>query len=188
MVDNFFSHQNYFLTQKNTFLFFYIITWNIKTTFFTRKIKLKIWIISTICDVTTSWVFHSSSFVITWVFVTIWVVTPDKNASIFIHHFFTTVFTVTKKICPFLKTAHSSSRMWSLVYQIVNKSFKPSYLCDSSDGTDSSDSSDSSDISDSNDSCDSSNQKTIFTKTIIHAKKNVIFHTLFLPTFNFYYK
>ena len=57
------------------------------------------------------------------------------------------------------KTAQrSSKKAWSLVYQIVTKSYKPSYLCDISDGTDSSDSSDSSDISDSNDSCDSSDQ------------------------------
>ena len=62
-------------------------------------------------------------------------------------------------------------KMWSLVYQMVTKSYKRSYLCDSRDGSDSSDSSDSSEISDSNDSCDSSDQKTLFTKTIIHTKK-----------------
>ena len=61
--------------------------------------------------------------------------------------------------------------MWSLGYQIVIKSYKPSYFCYSSDGTDSSDSSGSSDVRDSNDSCDSSDQKTIFAKIIIHAKK-----------------
>ena len=45
---------------------------------------------------------------------------------------------------------------------MVTKSYLPSYLYASSDGSDSSDSSDS---------CDTSDQKTLFTKKIFHAKK-----------------
>ena len=60
---------------------------------------------------------------------------------------------------------------------MVTKSYKPSYLCDSSDSFDSCDSFDSSDISNSYDSCDRSDQKTLFTKTM--QKKTVIFKNLF---------
>ena len=49
---------------------------------------------------------------------------------------------------------------------MVTKSYLPSYLCDSSDGSDINHSSDS---SDSRDSCDSSDQQTLVTKTIVHA-------------------
>ena len=47
------------------------------------------------------------------------------------------------------------------MYQIVTKSYLPSYSCASSDGSDSSDSSDS---SESSESCDSIDPKTLFTK------------------------
>ena len=57
---------------------------------------------------------------------------------------------------------------------MVTKSYLPTYLCDSSDGSDSRESSDRSDSSDSSDSCDRSDQKTLVTKTIVH-KKNVFF-------------
>ena len=56
---------------------------------------------------------------------------------------------------------------------MVTKSYVPSYLYDSRDGTDSSDSSDGSDSSDSSDSresCYRSDKKTLVTKTIFHAK------------------
>ena len=78
--------------------------------------------------------------------------------------------------------------MLSLVYQIVTKSYKSSYVCDSSDGTDTIDSSNSSDFSDSN------TVVTLVTKTISHAKKiicqqifyqKVIIKSFFLSTYNF---
>ena len=53
------------------------------------------------------------------------------------------------------------------MYQMVTKTYLPSYLCDSSDVSDRSDSSDSSDSSNSGDSSD---HKTLFTKTIFHKK------------------
>ena len=63
------------------------------------------------------------------------------------------------------------------MYQKVTKSYLPSHLCESSDGSDSrdsSESSDSSDSGDSSDSYDSSDLKTLLTKTIVH-KKNIFF-------------
>ena len=123
-------------------------------------------------------VFHNSSFVITWAFVTIWVVTPKKCLPFYSLNLFSLQFLLSIKDVYLFKTVQSGSRspvvgrsvgmsvgrhwwkMWSLVYQMVTKSYKPSYSCDSSDDSDNSDSSDSSD------------QKTIFTKTIILAEKN----------------
>ena len=56
---------------------------------------------------------------------------------------------------------------------MVNKTYLPSSLCDSSDSSDSCDSSDSSDISDSSDSSDSSDQKKIQPKTLKGGRKKV---------------
>ena len=70
-------------------------------------------------------------------------------------------------------------------YQIVIKTYLPSYLCnsiDSSDSCDSSDSSESSDNSDSSDRSDSSNQKKIFTKKLLFHQK-----TCFSPQNNFFF-
>ena len=63
---------------------------------------------------------------------------------------------------------------------MVTKSYLPSYLCDSRDGTDSSDSSDRSDSSDSSESCDRSDKITLVTKTILHAKKTAFVKPNFL--------
>ena len=62
-------------------------------------------------------------------------------------------------------------------YQMVTKTYLPSYLCNSSDSSDSSDSCYSSDSSessynsDSSDSRDSSNQKNLFTKLLFFHQK-----------------
>ena len=58
-------------------------------------------------------------------------------------------------------------KKWPLVYQMLIKSYLPSYLCDSSDSSDSGDSSDisdsgdSGDNSDSGDTCDSGDSDSI---------------------------
>ena len=64
-----------------------------------------------------------------------------------------------------------------LEYQMATKTYLPSNLCDSSDGSDNSDSCDGSDNSYSCDSSDSSDQKTLCTN------KPFFFFTLFLRFF-----
>ena len=63
---------------------------------------------------------------------------------------------------------------------MVTKSYLPSYLCDSSDGSDSNESSLS---SGSSDTCESSDKKTLVTKTIFHAKKTVLSKKTYQKTF-----
>ena len=55
-------------------------------------------------------------------------------------------------------------KKWPLEYQILIKTYLPSYLCDSTDGSDSSNSSDISDNSDSSDSVTVGTKRPFFKK------------------------
>ena len=71
-----------------------------------------------------------------------------------------------------------------LEYWMVTKTYLPSFICDSSDGSDSSDSSDSSDNSDISDSSD---QKTFTTKNFFHIK-TIFSQFFFLHLKTFFHK